>query len=141
MPDSESDDEFPNDFDGIDFSAVPELQAQRFQLPQTGPSTTATSSQVDLTGTPTSDQRTSVSVNISDSRSNTSSLDSFDELDVDPYLLAACDEIEHRALWGHHTNTVPGPLANVSPLGNFSKGKKAPLLTLTFIPNPWLNLL
>lgn len=136
MPDSESDDEFPNDFDGIDFSAVPELQAQRFQLPQTGPSTTATSSQVDLTGTPTSDQRTSVSVNISDSRSNTSSLDSFDELDVDPYLLAACDEIEHRALWGHHTNTVPGPLANVSPLGNFSKGKKRPLTDFDFHSQP-----
>ncbi|KAI5991564.1 hypothetical protein EDD15DRAFT_1095186 [Pisolithus albus] len=136
MPDSESDDEFPNDFDGIDFSAVPELQPQHLQLPQAGPSTTTISSQVDLTGTPTSDQGTGVSVNISDPRGTSSSLDSFDELDVDPYLLAACDEIEHRALWGHHTNTVPGPLANVSPPGSFGKGKKRSFTDCDFHSQP-----
>ncbi|KAI6134070.1 hypothetical protein EV401DRAFT_2064240 [Pisolithus croceorrhizus] len=140
-PRSESDDEFPNDFDGIDFSAVPELQAQHLPLSQAGPSTTTTPSQVGRAGTTTSDQRTGVSVaHVSESRSTiqeSSSSDSFDELDVDPYLLAACDEIENRALRGHHTNTVPGPpLANVSPLGDFGKGKKRSFAEFDFRSHP-----
>ncbi|KAI6045062.1 hypothetical protein EDC04DRAFT_190152 [Pisolithus marmoratus] len=124
MPHSESDDEFPNDFDGLDFSAVPELQAQQAGL------STATPSLLGRAGTPTSDQRTDVPVAHVVSETGSSSrefshFDSFDDLDVDPCFLAAIDEIESRALRGlHRTAFLEPPLANALPLDEAAKGKK-----------------
>ncbi|KAI6005144.1 hypothetical protein F5J12DRAFT_127239 [Pisolithus orientalis] len=138
MPHSDSDDEFPNDFDGVDFSAVPELQAQQLPPSQAGPSTIP-SSQSDRAGTPTSGQGIGIVTPISGTRSTSrasSHFDSFDELDVDPYLLAAIDEIESRALREHQSGTVPAfpepPFANVSPLGDFGKGKKRSIAECDF---------
>lgn len=102
-----SDDEFPNDFDGLDFSAVPGLQAQRLQVTELESAPASSSNRSRSSGS-TSNIRTGAVVPpiVEPERASPLQHDS-DGFEVDSSLLAAIDEIEARALQEQHIGTMP----------------------------------
>lgn len=107
MSSVESDDEFPNDFDGLDFSAVPGLQAQQLPRAIELASATASPSSRSHSSGGASNQRTGAVVPpiVAPERASPSQHDS-DGFEVDSFILAAIDEIEVRALQGQQIGAV-----------------------------------
>lgn len=97
MSDTNSEDEFPNDFNGLDLSTIPGLEQP--PAPSAAPSSRSHSS-----GSPFN-PRTGVVVTPIAERGHTSSVSSdlSDDPYMDPRLLAAIDEIEAHALSRCHT--------------------------------------
>lgn len=101
MSDTNSEDEFPNDFNGLDLSTIPGLEQP--PAPSAAPSSRSHSS-----GSPFN-PRTGVVVTPIAERGHTSSVssDPSDDPYMDPRLLAAIDEIEAHALSRCHTVVNP----------------------------------
>jgi len=107
MSSVESDDEFPNDFDGLDFSAVPGLQAQHPRAIELPSATAPPSSRSHSSGSASNQRTGAVVPPIVEPECASPSQHDSDGFEVDSFILAAIDEIEVRALQEQQIGAVP----------------------------------